>query len=82
VTAEWNRRQPNKINRLINAAHFAAPGATINGIEYYEDKKLDKSQILRLSTCKFIDNEGSSPLRGAGSKRPAGWLYFSVQMDL
>jgi DNA replication protein DnaC len=65
VTAEWNRRQTNKINRLMNAAHFAAPGATVEGIEYYEDRKLDKSQILRLSTCKFIDNGRHVILKGA-----------------
>ncbi|MFA7628854.1 MAG: ATP-binding protein [Candidatus Dojkabacteria bacterium] len=56
VNAEWNRRQTNKINRLMNAAHFSSPGATIEGIEYFEDRKLDKSQILRLSTCKYIEN--------------------------
>ena len=40
VNAEWNRRQNNKINRLSNAAHFAQPGATMEGIEYFEDRKL------------------------------------------
>ena len=34
VNAEWNRRQNNRINRLSNAAHFAQPGATMEGIEY------------------------------------------------
>ena len=55
VTAEWNKRQTNKINRLIKSAHFSASSATIEGIEYYEDRKLDKTQILRLATCKYID---------------------------
>ena len=27
----------------------------MEGIEYYEDRKLDKSQMLRLSTCKYVD---------------------------
>ena len=29
----------------------------MEGIEYYEDRRLDKSQMLRLSTCKYV-NEG------------------------
>lgn len=55
VMAEWNRRQTNKVERLIKKAHFSAPSATMEGIEYYEDRKLDKSQMLRLSTCKYVD---------------------------
>lgn len=65
VTAEWNRRQTNKINRLMNAAHFSVPSATIEGIEYFEDRKLDKTQMLRLSTCKYIENGRHIILKGA-----------------
>ena len=35
VTAEWNKRQTNKINRLIKSAHFSAPSAPIDGIDYH-----------------------------------------------
>lgn len=65
VNAEWNRRQTNRINRLINAAHFAQPGATIEGVEYFEDRKLDKAQLLRLSTCKYIESGRHVILKGA-----------------
>lgn len=65
VTAEWNRRQTNKINRLIKCAHFSASSATIEGIEYYEDRKLDKTQILRLATCNYIDEGHHVILKGA-----------------
>lgn len=65
VTAEWNRRQTNKVNRLIKAAHFSTPSATIEGIEYYEDRKLDKAQMLRLSTCRYIDEGHHVILKGA-----------------
>jgi hypothetical protein len=54
VDAEWNRRQANKLARYIKASHFSAPNATIEGIEYYEDRKLDKAEILRFSTCKYM----------------------------
>lgn len=56
VDAEWNRRQANKLKRYINTARFAAPGAAIEDIEYYEDRRLNKAQMLRLSTCKYIDD--------------------------
>lgn len=65
VNAEWNRHQTNRINRLINAAHFAQPGATIEGVEYFEDRKLDKAQLLRLSTCKYIESGRHVILKGA-----------------
>ena len=65
VTAEWNRRQTNKVNRLIQKAQFSAPSATMEGIEYYEDRKLDKAQLLRLSTCKYIDEGHHVILKGA-----------------
>ena len=65
VTAEWNKRQTNKVNRLIKKAHLGAPSATVEGIEYYEDRKLDKSQMLRLSTCKYIDEGHHVILEGA-----------------
>lgn len=64
VTAEWNKRQTNKINRLSKNAHFSAPSATVEGIEYYEDRKLDKTQILRLATCKYIDEGHHVILKG------------------
>lgn len=37
----------------------------MEGIEYYEDRKLDKSQMLRLSTCKYIDEGHHVILEGA-----------------
>ena len=65
VTAEWNRRQTNKVERSIKKAHFSAPSATMEGIEYYEDRRLDKSQMLRLSTCKYVDEGHHVILEGA-----------------
>ena len=55
VDAEWNKRQGSKLTRHIRNAHFAEPHASIEGIEYYADRKLDKAEMLRLSTCQYID---------------------------
>ena len=65
VTAEWNRRQTNTVQRLIKNANFSAPAAAVEEIEYYEDRKLDKAQILRLSSCKFVDEGHHIILEGA-----------------
>ncbi|WP_418430033.1 ATP-binding protein [Blautia sp.] len=65
VDAEWNRRQANKLARYIKASHFSAPNATIEGIEYYEDRKLDKAEILRFATCKYIEDGHHIILKGA-----------------
>ena len=83
VTAEWNKRQTNKANRLIKKAHLGAPSATVEGIEYYEDRKLDKSQMLRLSTCKYIDEGHHVILEGAsgnGKTYPSGSLTYSSSL--
>ena len=50
MTAEWNWRQIAKVDRLIKKTHFSAPSATAEGIEYYEDCKQDKAQMLYLAT--------------------------------
>ena len=64
VTAEWNRRQNNKVARLMRAAEFGIPSAVMEEIEYHENRKLDKAQLLRLAACKYIDEghhvEGAS----------------------
>ena len=65
VDAEWNKRQNNKLDRLIRSAHFSVPNATIEGIEYHEDRKLDKAEILRFATCKYIDDSHHIILKGA-----------------
>lgn len=55
VDAEWNSRQANKYARCFNNARFAIKNATIEGIEYLEDRKLSKNQILLLASCQYIE---------------------------
>lgn len=56
VDSEWNRRQSNKLNRYIRNAHFSAASAAMEGIEYIEDRHLDKAKMLRFATCQYIDD--------------------------
>lgn len=65
VDSEWNRRRNNKLNRLIKKAAFSAPNATVEGIEYIEDRHLDKKQILRFAACNYIDEGHHIILKGA-----------------
>ena len=57
VDAEWNMRQKNKYRRCLHNAKLSIPNATVEGIEYYEDRKLSRKDFTLLSNCKYIEDE-------------------------
>jgi len=65
VDAEWAKRQSTKLSKLIRSAGFRYPNACIENVEYHEDRKLSKHQILELSTCRFIREGHHIILEGA-----------------
>ena len=65
VDAEWKNRQHNKLIRCIRDARFAEPSAAVEDIEYYEDRHLDKTQLLRFATCDFISKGHHIIFKGA-----------------
>lgn len=65
VDAEWNSQQNNKLLRCIRDARFAEPGAAVEDIEHYEDRRLDKAQLLRFATCDFIAQNHHIIFKGA-----------------
>ncbi len=65
VDAEWNQRQRNRVAKCISQAGFALPEASIEAIEYLPDRKLDKAQIMRFSTCQYIEDNHHIILKGA-----------------
>ena len=65
VDSEWNRRQDNKLVRYIRNAHFSDASATMEGIEYIEDRHLDKGKMLRFATCRYVDEGRHIILKGA-----------------
>ena len=65
VDSEWNRRQNNKLKALINKAKLSDSSATIEGIEYIEDRHLDKGRMLRFTTCRYVDEGRHIILKGA-----------------
>ena len=77
VDAEWNSRQNNKLIRCIREARFAEPGAAVEDIEYYEDRHLDKAQLLRFTTCDFISKGHHIIFKGASGN---GKTYLACAM--
>ena len=65
VDAEWNKRQKNKYQRCLHNARLSIPNATVEGIEYYEDRKLSRKDFTLLSTCKYIEDEHHIIFKGA-----------------
>lgn len=77
IDAEWGRRQKNKLTKLITKAHFSIASASIEGIEYIPDRKLDKAQILRFSTCQYINENHHIILKGASG---SGKTYLACAL--
>lgn len=79
VDFEWSRRKNNKLLRLIKKAEFRMPDACIEDIEYHEDRKLNKEQILRLSTCNYIQEKRNIIITGASGN---GKSYLSCAFGI
>jgi DNA replication protein DnaC len=68
VDAEYTKRQNNRMARLIKEAGYAVSGASVEDIEYHEERKLNGNLIKRLSTCNYIHEKQNIILLGpAGS---------------
>jgi DNA replication protein DnaC len=65
VDAEWAARKSNRLSRLIRNAGYEITNACIENIEYHADRKLDKSQIARLSTCAYVQESHNIIILGA-----------------
>jgi len=89
VEAEWDRRNYNKLKRLVQDAHFKFSNAHIAEVDYHQDRKLDRSQILDLASCSYIQENENVIVTGASGSGKT-WLacalglaackkYFSVR---
>lgn len=65
VDIEWSRRKSNRLARLIKRADLRFSQACIEDIEYHADRKLDKTQILRLATSNYIQEKHNIIIMGA-----------------
>ena len=78
VDTEWAKRKNNRLSRLISRAGFPMK-ACIEDIEYHADRKLDREQIARLATCKYIEESHNIIILGPSG---AGKTYFSCAFGL
>jgi len=65
VDEEWTARRNNLKERLKRKANFAFSYASIEGIEYREDRNLDKAMITRLASCGYVNEHHNIILLGA-----------------
>jgi len=73
VDVEWTRRKHNRLQKLVKNAYFKFSNASVPDIEYHDDRKLDRSEILRLSSCSYIDDNRNVIIMGA-SGNGKSWL--------
>lgn len=65
VDAEWAARKNNRLKHLMRRADFEYPVASLEDIEYREDRNLDKALITRLVSCTYVDEHHNIILLGA-----------------
>lgn len=65
VDAEWCKRRSAKLEKLICDAKFSDLSASVEGIDYLPERGLDRSMILKLSTCNYIREGRHIILKGA-----------------
>lgn len=78
VDTEWAKRKNNRLSRLISRAGFPIK-ACVEDIEYHADRKLNREQIIRLATCKYIEEKRNIIILGATG---AGKTYLSCAFGL
>lgn len=64
IDAEYTDRSNRKIKRYLRAAHFRYQ-AQIEEIDYHSPRNLDKTQLIRLSDCSFLDRKENVLLTGS-----------------
>lgn len=65
VDAEQTSRRKNTIKKRMTDAKFSEGTASIEAIEYHEDRELDKGMIMKLATCAYIRENHHVILKGA-----------------
>jgi DNA replication protein DnaC len=79
VDLEWSRRKNNRLSSLIRKADFQQSNACIEDIEYHTDRKLDRTQILRLATGAYIQDKLNIIIMGASG---AGKTYLACAFGI
>ena len=54
IEAEWDDKHNRQVEQKIKNAKFRYK-ADLENLHYYEDRNIDKNQIMRFADCSFID---------------------------
>lgn len=65
VDAEYQKKQQNRIDRLLRNARFTLASASLEAIDYRVDRKLDRSLILKLATGNYLAHAHNIIINGA-----------------
>lgn len=79
IDSEYIRRKNNKLDRLIRSANLRMPNACVEDIQYHEDRKLDRTTILRLASCNYIGEKQNVILKGASGN---GKSYLACALGI
>ncbi|WP_372631565.1 ATP-binding protein [Cohnella sp.] len=79
VDLEWSRHKNNRLTSLIRKADFQQSDACIENIEYHADRKLDRTQILRLASGTYIHDKLNMIIMGASG---AGKTYLACAFGI
>jgi len=79
VDRQWTDRKNAYIARLTKGATFKLPGASVENIEYYPDRRLNKDEILLFATGKYIENKNNIIIMGASG---AGKSYMGCAFGI
>jgi len=63
VESEWDERYNRKLARSLDAARFRYK-ASIEQINF-DDKRVDKNQVLRLADCEFVKSKENAIITGS-----------------
>jgi DNA replication protein DnaC len=77
VDRQWSDRKNACIQRLTRTATFKLPGASVENIEYFPDRKLKKDEILMFASGKYIENKNNIIIMGASG---AGKSYMGCAL--
>ncbi|WP_404333652.1 IS21-like element helper ATPase IstB [Planococcus rifietoensis] len=79
IDSEYIRRKNSKLDRLIRSANLRMPDACVEDIQYHEDRKLDRTTILRLASCNYIGEKQNVILKGASGN---GKSYLACALGI
>lgn len=77
VDNEWNKRRSNKMKRLLHEANFKFINANIADVDYHQDRKLNRSQLIDLASCSYIQRNENIIIMGASGSGKT-WLSCAL----